>query len=363
MLAIIMPVGLAPMIITLLGWQRKARKAGLTQKMKLTLYDFFSQVDMGGMILFSGGLALVLLPTTLAGDLADGWHTNWVIACLVIGGVFLVTLPFYEYYMAKFPILPIHYFKSLTLGMALIMYAMDGMGLGVTHSYFYTWLIVARGYPIKVAVWINDVARAVQFFTGLCVGLTMWYFRRYKWTCAAGVVLRLIGYGVMFRIRNPTSTTAELVIVQFIQGVGAGLVGTACFVALTVNVPRREVAQMTSVAVCLSMLGSTIGTAIGGGIYTSHFKKELYSSLGDMATPALVNSVVNSITKGLPAMGTPQRHAIALAVRFSDPYLPSIHTFLTLWDSTTKFSHISRMWLLERLFPRSFVLGIFPTKS
>ncbi|EOO01599.1 putative siderochrome-iron transporter protein [Phaeoacremonium minimum UCRPA7] len=123
----------------------------------------------------------------------------------------------------------------------------------------------------------------------------------------------MIGFGVMFRVRTGSSSTAELVIVQLIQGIGNGLMGTGCFVAATVAVPHKEVAQMTAVAVCLSTLGSTIGSAIGGGIYTSQFKAELAQELGSMATPQLINGAFNSITAGLPAWGTLQRAAIARA--------------------------------------------------
>ncbi|XXG95526.1 hypothetical protein Hte_001790 [Hypoxylon texense] len=313
MLAIIMPVGLAPIIYILLNWQRKAKKAGYITRNKITFYKFFSELDMGGLSLFTGGLALILLPATLAGTLVDGWKTNWVIACLVIGAVCLIALPFYERLVATHPFMPTRYLKDLNITMALLLYATDGIALGVTHSYFYTWCIIARGYSVRDAVFITAASRAVQFLFGSILGAVMYWTRRYKWLIFAGVAVRFIGYGLMFRIRNSDSTTAEIVIVQIIQGIGDALVGTCSFVASTVAVPHKEVAQMTSLAVCLSTLGSTIGTAIGGGIYTSHFKAELAKELGSSATPALIESVFNSITKTLPAFGTPQRDGIARA--------------------------------------------------
>ncbi|CAK7235035.1 hypothetical protein SCUCBS95973_009134 [Sporothrix curviconia] len=313
MLAIIMPFGLAPIIISLLGYQRKAKKAGFDQRIHISAYEFFSRLDLGGMVLFSGGLALILLPATLAGTLEKGWRTNWVIACLVVGGVLLVVLPCYERFVAKHPILPIRYFKNLTIMMALAMYTLDGVALGVTHSYFYTWLIVARGYAVRNALFIYDANRAMQFLAGLLMGGIMWYTRRYKWVIVAGVAVRLIGYGLMMRMRNANAGIAEIVIIQLIQGLGSGLVGTGCFVAATVSVPHSEVAQMTSLAVCLSTLGSTIGTAIGGGIYTNYFKQELVKQLGTNGTAKLIAEVFDSITTGLPAIGTPERDGIARA--------------------------------------------------
>ncbi|KAI1380511.1 MFS general substrate transporter [Hypoxylon crocopeplum] len=313
MLGIIMPVGLAPIIILLLSWQRKAKNAGYILNNKITFYGFFSELDMGGMGLFSGGLALILLPATLAGTLNNGWKTPWVIACLVVGALCLVALPFYERFVAKHPFMPTRYLKDLNITMALLLYATDGLALGVTHSYFYTWCIIARGYSIRNAVFITAINRAVQFLFGIILGAALWWTRRYKWFIFAGVAVRFLGYGLMFRVRNSSSSTAEIIVVQIIQGFGDALVGTCSFVASTVAVPHREVAQMTSLAVCLSTLGSTIGTAIGGGIYTSYFKAELVKELGSNGAAALIASVFNSITKALPPMGSPQRVAIATA--------------------------------------------------
>ncbi|CAK7223999.1 hypothetical protein SBRCBS47491_005398 [Sporothrix bragantina] len=313
MLAIIMPIGLAPIMITVLGFQYKAKKIGYTEKVKMSVYEFFSRIDLGGIFLFSAGLALILLPASLAGTLVNGWKTNWLIACLVIGIVMLIALPFYEKFVARHPFLPTYYFKDRTLAIMLVLYGMDGIGLSVTHSYFYNWLLIARDYSIEVSTWINAVNGTMQFFTGLVLAATMYYFRGYKYPTIAGIGIRLLGYGLMFRIRNANSGIAELVIVQLIQGIGDGMLGTTCFVACTVNVPHKEVAQMTSLAVCLSMLGSSIGSAIGGGIYTSYFRQQLTKYLGTDGTAELIESVFDSVTGDLPPMGSPQRIAIGQA--------------------------------------------------
>ncbi|KAL1909737.1 hypothetical protein Sste5344_004585 [Sporothrix stenoceras] len=197
--------------------------------------------------------------------------------------------------------------------MALAMYTMDGITLGVTHSYFYTWLIVARSYAVRNALFIYEANRAMQFLAGLTTGGIMWYTRRFKFVVAAGVAVRILGYGLMMRMRNANGGIAEIVIIQLVQGLGSGLVGTGCFVSATVSVPHREVAQMTSLAVCLSTLGSTIGTAIGGGIYTNYFKTELVKELGTSGTTKLIASVFDSITAGLPPLGSPERDGITRA--------------------------------------------------
>jgi MFS family permease len=148
-------------------------------------------------------------------------------------------------------------------------------------------------------------------------------FRRtktFKWWIVAGCVVRFIGYGVMFRIRTANPSMAELYIVQFIQGVGDGIVQTGGYVAATINVPHKETAQMTALVVLIGMLGSSVGNAIGGAIYTGTFREQLAIQLGEGASPELINSVFNSITLALPDWGTPERTAISLAVCAIKPF-------------------------------------------
>jgi hypothetical protein len=338
--AIVMPIGLIPIIALLLPWQHKAKKIGFVMKTKMSVSNFCSEIDLGGMGLFTAAFTLILVPVSMAGTAADGWRTSWVIACIVLGGICLIALPFYEKFVATHPFFPFRYLKDRTISMALLLYSLDGIALGVTHTYFYTWLIVARGYSVRDAVFINAANGTSQLVTGILLGIALWYTCRYKWSIVVGVAIRFLGYGLMFRVRNADSSTAELVVAQIIQGVGDSFVSTSAFVAATVAVPHREMAAMTALAVCLSTLGSTIGSAIGGGIYTTYFPLELAKTLGSDGTATLIASVFNSITSGLPDWGTPERDAISIAVGLFTPRRSIADTMTDQLDSTTKSWHI-----------------------
>lgn len=51
MFAILMPFSASTLIITLFVLQRRARKAGIVLPEKLTVYQFFSRLDLGGVLL------------------------------------------------------------------------------------------------------------------------------------------------------------------------------------------------------------------------------------------------------------------------------------------------------------------------
>ncbi|TVY85123.1 Siderophore iron transporter [Lachnellula suecica] len=313
MLAIIMPFCAGVIITTLLYFQGKAKKAGVFRPTRITLYDFCSLIDLGGTVLFTCGFAMFLLPFTLAATTTSRWSTPYIDALLALGGVFLITLPFYEKYVAKHPLVPVHYFKNPTIIMSVLLIATDSLGFGATHTYLYPWATVAHNLSVRDATFYTFVNGVTQCLFGLIAGAIMFKTRKYKWLLMAAVTIRLIGYGVMIRLRGANNSIAEIVIVQLIQGTGSGIVQTAVVVSAQIVVPHAEMAQITALVICFSFLGSSIGSSIAGGIYTGTFKQALRSHLGDSASESLVDSLFDSILGVLPVWGSPERMAINLA--------------------------------------------------
>jgi len=90
MFAILMPFCASFIILTLLYYQRKAKKAGIVVTKRMTIYDFCSLIDLGGVILLSGGFAMLLLPISLAATTPSRWQTPYLDALMGLGIAFLV---------------------------------------------------------------------------------------------------------------------------------------------------------------------------------------------------------------------------------------------------------------------------------
>lgn len=138
--------------------------------------------------------------------------------------------------------------------------------------------------------------------------------KRYKWVCVSGAIIRLIGYGVMLRLRGSQNSIAEIFIVQLIQGIGSGMVGSTLLIPAQIVVSHAEMPQMTALVVCFAFVGSSVGACIAGGIYTGTIEPELWHYLGSGATAESVAALANSITGIAPEWGTPARTAVNLAV-------------------------------------------------
>lgn len=314
MLAILMPFCSSFIIITLLHYQRRARKMGLAPRMRVSIYSFCSQIDLGGVLLFSGGLALVLVPMTVAATTTSQWRTVYIDVLIAVGGAMLIALPFYEKYVAVHPIIPIHYFSNRTIVLCLILISTDSLGFSCTHTYLYDWGLIARGFSTRIDTFYIYVNGVVQCLVAILAGFIMVKTRRYKYLVIAGTIIRTVGYGVMVRLRGSNNTTGELFVVQVIQGIGSGILQGVLLVPPQISRPHSEMPQVTALVISMSFVGSSVGACIAGGIYTNTLKDALWNRLGSSATDTLVNTLFNSITSiDLTEVGTAQREAISLA--------------------------------------------------
>ena len=153
-----------------------------------------------------------------------------------------------------------------------------------------------------------------QCLMGIITGWIMLVTGRYKWLAMGGAVIRLIGYGLMLRLRGQQNSISELVIQQVIQGVGSGIIQTSLLVPPQVVVQHAQISQVLSLTLSMSFLGFSVGSATAGGVYTNTMRPSLWAYLGRNATQELVDELYNSITGVLPGWGTPERDAVNLAV-------------------------------------------------
>ncbi|KAI6833607.1 hypothetical protein KC332_g4936 [Hortaea werneckii] len=319
MFAIIMPCAASVIIGSLLFYQRKAKKEGYVAVEKMTIHEFCSQLDLGGSFLLAAGFAMFLIPFSVASLTPGRWDTGWIIALIVVGFCILIGLLFYERFVAKHPVLPARYLQNVSIVLCCLLAFFDTLGFQATHTYFYTWTVMVQNMSARDATFLNYTNGVWQAVVGLLGGYIMYKTRRYKWLIFAGAVIKLIGYGIMLRVRGANNNWVELFVVQSVQGWGSGLVEIIVIVGAQVVVPHAEMPQVTALVLLFSFFGDAVGNAIAGGIYTGTFKEALQRRLGSLATDELVQTIFESITAGVPPEGSGQKRAIDLA--YSDVLL------------------------------------------
>jgi MFS family permease len=123
MWSIILPASFLPLALSLLLNQRKARRLNLIKSKSRHRGGFFAvlrrtwyDLDMGGLILLSAAVTLILVPLTLAANSKNGWKSDSIVSMIVVGLICLIALPFWESSkrLAPKPLLSLHLLKQRT---------------------------------------------------------------------------------------------------------------------------------------------------------------------------------------------------------------------------------------------------------
>jgi hypothetical protein len=255
---------------------------------------------------------MLFLPFSLASLTPKKWNTPYVIVLLVLGSVTLICLVFYKSLLAKHPILSPRYLRNTSIVIYCLLGALDAFGFASTHAYFYTWITVTRNFGPRNAMFVNYVNGVFSCLTGIIGSLVISRFRGYKWLVVFGAAIKPLGYGLMLRLRGSNNSVAELVAVQAVQGMGSGLLDITITVIAQIQVPRIEMARVTALVLLCTFLGSSVRSAVAGGIYTGTFKNSLGKYLGT-GSSKLTDAVFDSITGKLPVPG-PFKESLSIAL-------------------------------------------------
>lgn len=244
MFAIIMPVAATALIGPLLYYQRRAKMMSVVLTQKMTLRDFCSQIDLGGTFLLAAGFSMFLIPFSLAGTTPRRWNTGYIIALIVLGACTLCGLILYEIFVAAHPILPARYFRNASIVICCSLGFLDNLGFQATHTYLYTWATTVHNMGPRDATFLSYTNGVWQCLIGIIAGAIMYKTRRYKWLMVIGTAVKLLGFGMMIRLRGANNSWAELFVVQSIQGWGSGIIEIGIIVGAQVVVPHTEMAQV-----------------------------------------------------------------------------------------------------------------------
>lgn len=140
-------------LIGVFGWgSLKARRAGrmdgipsawqLLRSPKRWKHLFWV-MDIIGLTLLAGAMALILLPLALGGSSAAKWKTANVIVPLVIGVLFLPLFAIWEWKFARHPIFPFHLMKDRHVMIILLISFLKNIASSTRDAYMYFTLVVS----------------------------------------------------------------------------------------------------------------------------------------------------------------------------------------------------------------------------
>ncbi|KAL8756260.1 MAG: hypothetical protein Q9199_003050 [Rusavskia elegans] len=258
-----------------------------------TSQSSISRVDFLGSILLVSTLVLFLLGITTGGNIVP-WSNPLACVPLPVSLAFFGAFLYVEGYIAREPILPLHFLRDRTILCACLTNWLFHMALFVFMFYvpiYYRILGASSTRAGNALVPIGITLPLGSLLAGYITSRT----GRYRYVLWATLVLLLAG-----TIANCTDTlatplwlpTGYLVLV----GLGTGGMLVVTLVAFTSAVKVEEQALVTSLSYVFRSTGSVMGVAIGSAVYQCVLDSNLWSNIGSIDNAAdVIRGVKDSL--------------------------------------------------------------------
>ncbi|KAG2338806.1 drug:h+ antiporter [Suillus weaverae] len=289
MFAILVPVSLAPLIITLLWAERKAKKLALLDSpkprsrsnssqpslphgsMMARFLRSAEQLDLVGLVLLGFAVSLTLLPLTISQTVKGHWKSGSIIAMLVMGVVLLAVFAVWDLRYASRPVIAPRFVRnrSVVCAASIGFFDFASMSFYLTFTYLYSFVLVVKPWSLVNATYFIQTQSVALTFFGILAGLSMRFLHRYKYVLVIGLVIRLAGVAMMIHSRGANASDAELVWTQILQGFGGGFAAVSSQVGAQASVPHADVAIITAVVLLVTEIGGAVGNACAGAIWSN----------------------------------------------------------------------------------------------
>ncbi|KAI8261189.1 Efflux pump dotC [Colletotrichum sp. SAR 10_77] len=214
------------------------RKVEGDWKMKLKAVDFI------GSGLALAGTSVLMLGLTWGGG-EYSWNSAHVIATIVVGFVVCVAFVMWQWKGAKFPLVPLHIFKSKIVNGACITMAINGWNFVVQVYYIPAFYQLAYNYSAtKAGAMLLPVTLTQTLFSTLS-GLVVHKVGRYRECILLGWVMWAVGVGLMSTL-DENSSVGKQVGYSLLIGAGVGNTLQPALIAIQAGVSRRDMAVVTS---------------------------------------------------------------------------------------------------------------------
>lgn len=321
MFAILNPVASLPLILFMFFLGYQAKKANPEQERvptHLRLYSLqtlFWELDVIGVLILTAGLAMTLIPLTLAGGLSHKWEDASTLAPLIIGFLLLVAFVVWEQ-KCKFPMLPFHLLRERTVWACLGISCLFPFAFMVHGNYLFTLLIVSYNFTVEGATRIASLYSFCATVVGTALGFVVVKVRRLKEFIIVGVALWFVGGGLIYHYRGGSGSKSGIIGGEVVIGTAAGFFSWPTYVLIQTAARHEYLGILISLVFTVNSIGQAFGNCVAGAIWTQVLPGELSKNLAPINETLAPQVYANPlfVVPGFP-VGTPERDAIVLSYR------------------------------------------------
>ncbi|KAH6604996.1 siderophore iron transporter [Trichoderma cornu-damae] len=318
--AIITPIITLPLFFLFMHYNRKAKQLGVIapRESKGTFKDSFlhycREFDVIGLLVLSGGLAMLLLPFNIYSYQEQGWKSPLVIGLLVGGVVALIVFAGWEKYFAPITFIPYSLLMDRTVIGANILAASVFVSYYIWDSYFLSFLQVVNGLDVTESSYVAQIYSIGSCLWALLVGLIIRYTGRFKPVCLFfGVPVTILGVGLMIHFRQPDVNIGYIIMCQIFIAFAGGTIVICEQTAIMAATSHQYVAVVLAVLAMASSVGGAIGLTVAAAVWQAVFPEKLAAYLPKSELDNLPNIYGNLKVQLSYPIGSPARIAIQKA--------------------------------------------------
>lgn len=270
---------------------------------------------MVGITLFITGLALILIPLSLQSHYAGGLLDTSMLAQCLTGTAILLLFGLWESKHAPVPLIPYRVVANRTVAGSCLLCFACFVANGAYHTYLPSFLQVVHRLGIRDAGYVANLSSITACVCGVSVAWGIRHFRCFKPFGLLAQPVRALGLLCLIPAvaGGPDTPTAALVAAQLGIAVAGSVLVAANNAAVNATVAREDVAIVIAVCLLFSSVGHSVGTALGGAVWSASLPRLLRAYLPD-GKKHLALAIYGSLKKQLEYPdGSEERAAIVRA--------------------------------------------------
>lgn len=221
------------------------------------------RIDYVGATLISGGVALLLIWVTLAGE-QYAW-ASWQTAAMVGGALVLLGLAVAVENRAAEPVIPMWMFRDRTIVLAVLGSLAVGLAMMGASVFLSQYFQIARGKSPTVSGLMTMPMILGLALTSTVVGRLITATGRWKRYLVAGGFALTAGLVLMGTARSDTNLVV-LGVFMFLVGVGVGALQQNLVLAVQNAVPLHQLGAASSTVAFFRSLGGAVGVSVLGAV-------------------------------------------------------------------------------------------------
>jgi EmrB/QacA subfamily drug resistance transporter len=248
------------------------------------------KIDGWGMSLLAAATTCIVLVGSWGGkDYA--WDSITIIGLSVGAAVTGIAFVLVERRVAE-PIMPLHLFRDRNFNLTTLAGLLTGVAMFGAIGYLPTYLQMSFGATATGAGLLMIPMMGALLLTSVLTGWLVSRYGRYKWMPIVGSLVVAIGMGLLGTI---TPDTPLVVFCTYLGIMGMGLGASMQILVLIVqnSFPNSEVGTATASNNYFRQIGSSLGGAVVGSLFTTRLADGLAARIPDAGS---LGSGMNSLT-------------------------------------------------------------------